>query len=176
MAEELSGLAPDVSDERRARIMAAVRAAPSPRLAQGGLRRLALAAAAAVLLLVTGTVGAVAASGDAVPSSPNYPLRSVGERFRLAIADTPTREQLRLSFAESRITQAHTALQNGDRPDAQGLLRDSRAYLDETKQDLGKLSANEQGQVQNQLNQAEGQQNQAEGQLNQQGGQGQNGS
>jgi hypothetical protein len=66
-------------------------------------------------------------------------------------------------------------LRQGNRSDARGLLHDSRAYLDETRQDIGDVSSGEQGEVENELNQAEVQQSEAEGQLNQQGQQGQQG-
>jgi hypothetical protein len=84
-----------------------------------------------------------------------------------------SREQLRVAFAQSHISQARAVLLRGDRSDAKGLLRDSREYLAETRQDIANLSSGEQGAVQNQINQTEVQQSQAEGQLNQQGDQGQ---
>lgn len=172
LAVELASLTDDPDAHRRASIMAAVRGAPGPRRASRRPWRLVIAAIAAVGVLAASSVGAVAASADALPSSPNYSLRSFGEHVRLALADAKAREQLRISFAQSRISQAQTALRHGDRSDAKGLLRDSRGYLDETRQDIRNLSSNEQGEVENELNQAETQQNQAEGQLNQQGQQG----
>jgi hypothetical protein len=175
LAVELAGLTQVPSAERRAVIMAAVRNAPGPRRQVFRPRRMAIAAAAAVCLLAVSSVGAVAASADALPSSPTYSLRSFGELVRLTFAVPSAREQLRLAFAQSRICQARAVLQQGDRSDAKGLLRDSRQYLAQTKQDIGNLSSGEQGEVQNQINQTEVQQSQAEAQLNQEGDQGQQG-
>lgn len=175
LAAELASLTQDPGAERRAKIMAAVRNARSGRRAFVRAWRLAIAAAVAVSVVAAGSAGAVAASADALPNSPTYSLRSLGEQVRLTFADPAAREQLRIDFALSRISQARVALQHGDRSDATVLLRDSRHYLTETKQDLGNLPSGEQGDVQNQLTQAEDKQNQAEGQLNQQGEQGQSG-
>jgi hypothetical protein len=118
------------------------------------------------------TGGAVAASGDALPNSPNYSLRTLGEQVRLALASPVGREQLRIAFANARTTQAQAILSH-DRSNAKGLLRDSRQYLNQTRNDLGSVPAGQQGQIQNQLNQAEAAEHQAEIQLNQAGQQGQ---
>lgn len=175
LAAELARLAVDPSPERRRRILTAVRAAPAPRPALLRPWRVAIAVAAALVLLAAGAAGALAASSDALPNSPNYPLRSIGERVRLALADPAGREQLRISFAQSRIAQARTVLKRDDRSNARSLLRDSRAYLGDAQQDLHNVPSGEQGTVQNQLNQAQAQQDDAEGQLNQQGEQGRSG-
>ena len=176
-AEELASLAYEPSAERRARIMAAVKAAPqtgSPvRQTAGSFWRFAVAAVTALAILVAGSAGAVAASGDALPSSPNYSLRWFGEQVRLTVAESATKESLRVSFATSRITQAQTVLKRGNRSDASQLLHDSRAYLSDARQDLSNVPSGERGQVENQLDQAESNQNQAEQQLNQSGEQGQ---
>jgi uncharacterized protein DUF5667 len=175
LAAELSGLTQDPSADRRALILAAVRNAPGPRREVVRRWRPAVAAAAALVLLAASSVGVVAASGDALPSSPNYSLRSFAERVRLTFANPAAREQLRIAFAQSHISQAQAVLRQGDRSDAKRLLHDSGEYLAETKQDIANLSSGEQGAVQNQVNQTEVQQSQAEGQLNQQGDQGQQG-
>ena len=175
LVAELASITEDPAPDRRALIVAAVRSAPSQPHRLVRPWRLVIAAAAAIALLAASTIGAVAASADALPSSPNYSLRSFGEMVRLTLADPSTREQLRIAFAQSRISQARSVLRQGDRSNAKGLLHDSRDYLAETKQDISSLSSGEQGAVQNQLNQAEAQQNQAEVQLNQQGEQGQHG-
>lgn len=175
LATELAGLVDDPSAARRARILKAVHAAPSPRRAGISAWRVAIALAAALAVVAVSSVGAIAASGDALPSSPSYGLRSFGEHVRLAFANPSTREQLRLSFAQSRIAQAQSALVHGDRSNARGLLHDSAQYLADTRQDIGQLGSDEQGHVENQLNEEESQQNHAEGQLNQQGEQGQQG-
>jgi hypothetical protein len=175
LADELANLTQDPGAGRRAKILAAVRNVPDARRRPVHRWRIAIAAAAAAALLVVTSVGALAASADALPSNPNYQLRSFGEQVRLTFADPTTREQLRMSFAQSRISQARMVLQHGDRTDARGLLRDSRHYIAETKQDLAGLPSGEQGQIENQLNQTQTDQNQAESQLNQQGAQGQEG-
>ena len=172
LAAELGGLARDAGAERSARIMAAVRSAHAPRRAVFGPWRVALAGLGAVGILMASTGGAVAASGDALPSSPNYSLRMFGEQVRLVMADPSARERLRIAFANARIAQAQMILAH-DRSNAKGLLRDSREYLTQTRNDLGSVPAANQGQIQNQLNQAEAAEHQAEAQLNQNGDQGQ---
>ena len=174
LARELADLGVSPSAEKHAAIMAAVlrsQAAPPPAIRRW---RPALVALGAAALLVLSSVGGIAASSDAVPSSPTYSLRLAGEEVRLAFASPAGREHLRIAFANARINQARAILGHGDRADANSLLRDSRDYLADTKKDLGNLPANEQGPIQNQLNQAEANEHQAELQLNQEGPQGQN--
>jgi hypothetical protein len=172
LAAELGGLARDAGAERSARIMAAVRSARAPRRAVFGPWRLALAGVGAVGILMASTGGAVAASSDALPSNPNYSLRMFGEQVRLALADPAGREQMRIAFANARIAQAQAILAH-DRSNAKGLLRDSREYLIQTRNDLGNVPPGSQGQIQTQLNQAEAAEHQAEAQLNQNGDQSQ---
>ena len=174
LAGELAALGVNPGPEKHAAIMAAVRRsqqAPPSAIVRWRLGLVGLGAAA---LLALSSVGAVAASRDAVPSSPTYSLRFAGEQARLALASPVGREQLRIDFANARTNQARAILKQGGRADAKGLLRDSRGYLNQAKQDLGSLPANEQGQIQNQLNQAEANEDQAEFQLNQDGAQGDN--
>ncbi|GAC1650363.1 MAG: hypothetical protein NVS9B11_23510 [Candidatus Dormibacteraceae bacterium] len=173
LAGELVGLGVNPSPEKHAAIMAAVRRSQSIQPSVIGRWRPALVALVAAALLVLSSVGAVAASSDAVPSSPTYSLRIAGEQTRLAFASPAGREQLRIAFANARINQALAVLKQGDRADVRGLLRDSRGYLAQVKKDLAGLPANEQGQIQNQLNQAEANEHQAEEQLNQSGAEGQ---
>ena len=173
LAAELGALAEDASAERRGRIMAAVRSShTAPRRAVIGPWRVALAGFGAVGILMASTGGAVAASGDALPNSPNYSLRTFGEQVRLAAANPSEREKLRIAFAKARINQAQ-AIFGHDRPNAKGLLRDSRQYLNQTRNELGTVPAGQQGQIQDQLNQAEAAEHQAEAQLDQAGDQGQ---
>jgi hypothetical protein len=172
LAAELGALAEDAGAERRNRIMAAVRSSHAPRRAVLGPWRVALAGLGAVGILMASTGGAVAASGDALPNSPNYSLRTFGEQVRLALADPSGREKLRIAFANARINQAQAILPH-DRANAKGLLRDSRQYLNQTRNELGSVPAGQQGQIQDQLNQAEAAEHQAEAQLDQSGDQGQ---
>jgi hypothetical protein len=151
--------------------MAAVRRSQESRPSAIAGWRLALVGLGATALLALSSVGAVAASVDAVPSSPTYTLRNVGEQARLALASPLGRETLRIDFANARINQARAILKQGRLADARALLHDSGAYLAQAKKDLGSLPPNEQGQIQNQLNQAEANEHQAEGQLNQDGAQ-----
>jgi hypothetical protein len=95
-----------------------------------------------------------------------------GEQVRLALADPAGREQMRIAFANARIAQAQAILAH-DRSNAKGLLRDSREYLIQTRNDLGNVPPGSQGQIQTQLNQAEAAEHQAEAQLNQNGDQSQ---
>jgi hypothetical protein len=172
LAAQLEKLAVSPSPERRANIMAAVRAAQPARRSFIGRWRVALAVAGAAAILMTSTVGAVASSGDALPNNPNYSLRVLGEQVRLVLADPSTREHLRIAFANTRIAQAQATIAHGDRSNAKGLLRDSHQYLDQARKDIGNLPRSEQGGIQNQLNQAEVNEHQAEAQLSQEGDQG----
>jgi hypothetical protein len=167
LAAELSQLAADPTAERRAAIMAAVRASPAGPRPVLGRWRVALAGAVAVAILTGSVVSALAASSGALPSSPAYSLRLAFERCSITLAGPADGEQLRISYATERIAQARATLSRGDHSDAGALLRDSRAYLTETRKDLGTLPQGEQGQVQNQLDQAQADQHQAEAQLNQ---------
>jgi hypothetical protein len=172
LAAELAHLIGEPSPQRRARIMAAVRTAPAPRT-EPILRpwRLVLAGVAAIGLLLASAVGAVAASADALPSSPNYSLRQLGEQVRLTFAEPKSREELRISFAESRISQAQSALRHGDRSNARGLLADSRTYLQQARQNLSNLPSDEQGEVENDLSRADASENQTQTELDQEGDQ-----
>jgi hypothetical protein len=175
LAGELARIGVNPTPERSATIMAAVRRSQGvrpPAIARG---RLALVGLGAAALLVFSSVGAVAASTDAVPSSPTYSVRVGTEQVRLALASPVGREQLRIDFANARIKQARTILGQGDRADAKGLLRDSREYLNQTRKELGNLPADAQGQIQNRLNQAEANEHQAEVQMNDDGPQGASG-
>jgi hypothetical protein len=172
LAAQLEELAFSPSPERRASIMAAVRTTPLPGRSVIGRWRIAFAVVGAAAILMVSTVGAVASSGEALPNNPNYSLRLLGERVRLALADPTTREHLRIAFAQARIAQVQPTLAHGDRSNAKGLLRDSREYLDQARKDIGNLPRSEQGQVENQLNQAEVDEHQAESQLSQEGDQG----
>jgi hypothetical protein len=172
LASALSRLAADPSPERQAAIMSAVRRETGRRDVVIGRWRPALAGLAAAAALVGSTIGVFAASGDALPNSPVYPVRLVVEKVRLTVAGPADREQLRISFAHARISQANAQLSHGDRANAAELLRDSRTYLTETKNELGDVPVGDQGQIQNQLNQAQADEQQAEQQLSQDGAQG----
>jgi len=169
---ELAELGVTPSPDKRAAIMAAVRRSQSARPSAVVRWRPALVGLGAAALLAAGSVGAVAASSDALPSSPTYSLRNFGEQARLALASPLGRENLRIDFANARIDQARAILRQGRLADAKALLRDSGAYLAQAKKDLGSLPANEQGQIENQLNQAQANEHQAQLQLNQDGAQG----
>lgn len=169
LASALSQLAADPSPKRHAAIMSAVRQKTGQGHLVIGRWRPALAGLAAAAALTASTVGAFAASGDALPNSPEYQVRLVFERVRLTVAGPADREELRITFADARITQAHARLSQGDRANAEGLLRDSRAYLAETKNELGNVPAGERGQIEEQLTQAQADQQQTETQVDQQG-------
>ena len=129
---------------------------------------MAVATLAAALVLITGTVGAVAASSQALPDSPAYALRFAGEDVRLIVASPVGREQLRIGFARDRFQQA-TAVVHRSRSAANRLIADGGNYLQQTRVDLPALPTSEQGQVQNQLTQAGQDQQAAEQELNQTG-------
>jgi hypothetical protein len=176
IASDLTALAADLSPASRASIMHGVyaaRRAAAPRTRWHLSWRLLMAVAAAVLLLGTGTAGAMAASSQALPNSPTYPLRFAGEGIRLAVASPVEREHLRIDFARDRFRQAREVFRD-NRSDAKKLIVDGREYLDQTRRDLSSLTADEQGQVESEINQAGDDQKAAEDQVNQQGEQGQN--
>jgi hypothetical protein len=172
LAGELAALGVSPSPETSAAIMAAVRRSQDVRPSAVRPWRPALIVFGAAALLALSSVGALAASTDALPSSPTYSLRFAGEQARLALASPAGRERLRIDFANARINQARAILKHGGLADAKSLLRDSRGYLEQTKKELAGVPPNEQGQIQNQLNQAEANEHQAELQLNQDGAQG----
>ena len=174
LATELSRLAVDPSPAARDSIMRAVSAArlAEPKAPRWRLRwRVIGAAVAAVLVLVTGTVGVLAASSQALPASPAYSLRGVGEQIRIFFASPVGREELRIQFARERFQQV-PAVVHRSRSDAMRLINDGSNYLDQTRRDLPSLSADEQGQVESRLNQAGQDQQGAQDELNQSGEQG----
>jgi hypothetical protein len=178
LARELRNLAVDPSSATRASIMRSVMAASKPpsRSAGLGLRvRVLTALLAATALLVAGSLGVYAASSEALPSSPAYSVRWAGEQVRLVVAGPLDREQLRIQFARDRFQQVQGVVRQ-NRSDAKQLIDDGNSYLDEARGSLGSLSADEQGQVENQLNQAGQDEQAAQGELNQEGQQGQSGS
>jgi hypothetical protein len=126
---------------------------------------------AAVLVVITGTVGVLAASSRALPDSPAYALRFAGEEVRLAVASPVGREQLRIGFARDRFQQAQGIVRRSP-SDARRLIDDGSNYLEQTRRDLPSLSADQQGQVESQLNQAGQDQQAAQNDLNQSGEQG----
>jgi hypothetical protein len=170
IALELSKLAEDLSPASRNSIMHAVHAAlaTAPRARWHLSRRLVIAVATAALLLGTGTIGAMAASSQALPHSPAYPLRFAGEGIRLAVASPADKEHLRIDFARDRFHQAGDVVRE-NRSDAKQLIVDGRDYLAQARRELSSLSADEQSQVESEINQAGDDQRSAEGQLNQQG-------
>ncbi len=169
LAAELEKLTVNPTPERRASIMTAVRSAQLPRRSIIGRWRVVLAVIGAATILMVSTVGAVALSGDALPSSPNYSLRVFGEQVRLALSDPTTREHLRIAFAKTRLGQAQAILARGDVANAKGLLHDSHQYLADARKDVGSLPRNEQGEIENELDQAEAQEHETESNLEQEG-------
>jgi hypothetical protein len=170
LGEELAHLVEGPSPEARARIMAAVRAAPSPAARSGRWRwrRRALAAAGGLALVAGTGVTAMAASAHALPGSPAYTLRNVGERLRLGIAGSAGREELRISFARDRIQEAAAAGSHGEKQVAAELLDDSRSYLHSAMADLPELPAAERGKVESELDDTGRQEQTTEGELQQQ--------
>jgi len=167
IARDLSALGADPSPASRESIMRGVHAA-APRVRWHLSWRLLTAVAAAALLLGASTIGAMAASSQALPHSPAYPLRFAGEGIRLAVANPADREHLRIDFARDRFHQAREVVRE-NRSDAKQLIVDGRDYLAQARRDLSSLSADEQGQVESEINQAGDDERSAEGQLNQQG-------
>lgn len=171
LARELSGLAIDPSPAARASIMRAVLVArgTEPKAPRWRLRwRVMTAVVAAVVVLITGTIGAMAASSNALPNSPAYTLRGAGEQVRIVLASPLGREQLRIEFARDRFKQV-PAVVHVSHSAASRLIADGSAYLEQAQRDLQSLSADEQGQVENELNDAGGDEQAAQDQLNQEG-------
>lgn len=171
LGEELTRLVEGPSPEATARIMAAVRAAPGPAVTSGRWRwrKRALAAAGGLALLGGSGVTALAASAHALPGSPAYTLRNLGEHLRLDLAGAADRERLRISFARDRLQQAAAAGAHGDSRVAAELLDDSRSYLRSAIADLPDLPPAERGDVQNELNSAGHQEQTTAGELRQEG-------
>jgi hypothetical protein len=167
----LSDLAVDPTEATRRSIMRGVMQATARQTAPGrrvGGRPFWLALAAAVVLLILGTVTAFASSTKALPASPTYMIRVTGEDIRLALAGPKQRQDLRVGFARDRFQQAREIART-DRADARQLVSDGRGYLAQTRSELSSLSANEQGEVQNELDQAESDAANAENQVDQSG-------
>jgi hypothetical protein len=175
LARRLSGLAVDPSPAARESIMRAVAAARLAEAPRWHLRWRAMAAvAAALVVLITGTIGAMAASSQALPNSPGYALRGVGEQLRIALANPLGKEQLRIQFARDRFHEV-PAVVHMSRSAASRLVNDGKAYLKQAQRDLPSLAADQQGKVSGQLNQAGQDEQGAQDQLNQnQGGNQQN--
>jgi hypothetical protein len=175
IADRLWKLAADPSRASTDSIMRSVRAArltAVPRLRHHRPRRIALGALLAAALLLVSSVGAVAASSQALPDNPAYKLRFTGEQVRLAVASPVGREELRIQFARDRFHQAQDVAP-GNRSNAERLIHDGSDYLQEARREASSLPSGEQGRVENQLNQAGADQKAAENQLNQEGAQGQ---
>jgi hypothetical protein len=142
LAPRIAMLAQDPSGAARARIMAAVRSAPMPatasprRAAAGGRWRLALVGFGTAGLLVVASVGALAASSDALPNSPAYKLRLFEESLRVAVADPRQQSRLHLQFAAEKVRQAKEQIRLGDATVAAELLSDTRHDLSQAETEL----------------------------------------
>ena len=89
-------------------VLAAVERSTTVRSRAHPIRRLVLAAVAAAVLLVAGTV---AASADSLPDSALYPLKGVLENVRGALAFSPTDKlAYHLDLARTRMTEAEAMI------------------------------------------------------------------
>jgi gas vesicle protein len=146
LGARIANLAQDPSAEARARIMAAVRSTPLPatpprrRIGMGHRWRTALVGFGASGLLFGATAGALAASSDALPSSPAYGLRRVEENLRVAVANQREQPRLRLQFAAEKLGQAKAQARRGDVSDAAKLLSDCKNDLEQARAELQEVS------------------------------------
>jgi hypothetical protein len=142
LAARIAHLAQEPSVEARARIMAAVRSTPMPataprsRFASGRRWRVALVGLGTTALLLGASAGALAASSDALPSSPAYGLRRFEENLRVAVADQREQPRLRLEFAAEKLRQAKALTGRGDVNDASRLLVDCQHDLQDAQHEL----------------------------------------
>jgi hypothetical protein len=89
-------------------VLAAVEQSATVRKRSHPVRRLVLAAVAAAVLLVAGTV---AASADSLPDSALYPLKGVVENVRGALAFSPSdKVAYHLDLARTRLTEAEAMI------------------------------------------------------------------
>jgi len=172
LASELEGLVEDPDKATRRSIMRAVRQKPIP-LHAGRPRshptaRFVLAMVAAAALLLMGATAALAGSSHAVPTSPAYGLRLAGEDVRLTFAQPKQREELRIGFARDRFQQARD-IARSDHDNARLLVEGGHDYLAQVRSTLGSLSADEQGEVENELDQATQDENDTQNQVGQHG-------
>jgi hypothetical protein len=142
LGARIAELAQDPSDGARARIMAAVRNAPTPatatrrRIAGGSRWRPVLVGFGTAALLLFASVGALAASSDALPNSPAYKLRLFEENVRVAVADPREKPRLHLQFAAERVRQAKEQIRRGGARVAAELLSDCKHDLAEAEAEL----------------------------------------
>ena len=86
--------------------------------------RMILVIAMAAVLLGAGGTAAVYAARDSLPGETLYPLKTLGEDVRLALASSPQTElNLNLQFAERRMTEISALLDEDEELAAQSILR-----------------------------------------------------
>lgn len=122
-----------------------------------------MALAFAVAMLALGTTSVFASSG-ALPDSPLYGERNLGEGIQLQLAQTPQdRATLNARFAASRVSQLHARVQNHDMlagdalsillADITSRVRAAKHEARSTDQETRDQIQVAQGQIEQQLNQ-----------------------
>ena len=168
LARRIAELGSTPSATARQRIMAAVResldVAPDPLLERPGRRfgfRSLMVGVGVAAAVIAGTVGALAASVHALPSSPAYRLRVAEEDLRLMISDPAGKEQLRIDFARDRLAEARALHGSDQTAVTRTLLKDARSYLSDAQQDSSTLSDGQRNQVLSEINTVFGEEREA---------------
>jgi len=112
---------PRVPNERRQRSRtrllgraAELRAtAQRPRLAFGGIPRLAIASLTVMLVLLLGWGGLATASAQALPGDPLYRVKRTSENLRLGLSGVYKRSELETEYAERRSSEVRNLLALG---------------------------------------------------------------
>ncbi|MBI4305940.1 MAG: DUF4382 domain-containing protein [Chloroflexi bacterium] len=105
-------------------------------------------AATAVLLLILGGTGTVAASRGTIPGDAFYPVKIATERARLALAIAEEdRASMHVSFAERRAKEIGALLERGDSAQAVAVVERLASHLESA----GKLSSEASTEVRSEL-------------------------
>lgn len=122
----------------------------------GGLgRRMAIASAGVILILIVLSGGAAVAAADSLPDSPLYPIKRVTEQAQLLLTPRDSaRAKLHIAYAQRRLDEAVIMAQRGEEGRARELLEEysgelqaAMAIVEELTTQTTKLSAELRGEV-----------------------------